>query len=286
MKAENGIIIGPNTKVKILLDANQAPVIEALVKLNKNFSKLRSPILRNLFARRVTIAEACKIANCKIDDFLKSMAKIGFKANFSRADVLPTDVLLSNYQATTPSIDFTRKATVVELDVRPYLENDQDPLRVIQKSIKQLAEGDRLKLINKFEATPLIVLLESQGYLHQVDFIADDYVVTWFEKNTMGFCATALPENTTEPEEIDAFNAVKNRFSANKIKYIDVRYLEMPAPMLLILEHIDSMSEDQLLYIYHKKVPLFLLTELEESGFAYHFNFHSNTGVDMLIYRK
>jgi len=286
MKAENGIIIGPNTKVKVLLDANQAPVIEALVKLNKNFSKLRSPFLRNLLARRVTIAEACKIANCKIDDFLNSMEKIGFKANFSRADVLPTDVLLSKHQATAPSIDFTRKSTVVELDVRPYLENDQDPLRVIQKSIKLLAEGDRLKLINKFEPTPLIVLLESQGYLHQVDFIADDHVVTWFEKNTMGFCATALPENTTEPEEIDAFNAVKNRFAANKIKYIDVRYLEMPAPMLLILEHIDSMSEDQLLYIYHKKVPLLLLTELEESGFAYHFNFHSNTGVDMLIYRK
>jgi len=195
MKAENRITIGPNTKVKVLLDANQANVIEALVKLNKNFSKLRSPILRNLLARRVTIAEACNVANCKIDDFLKSMVKIGFNANFNPADVLVTDAPSCKQQANTPSID-------------------------------------------------------------------------------------------SGPEEIAVFNAVKNRFAANKIKYIDVRYLEMPAPLLLILQHIDTLPKDQVLYIYHKRIPLLLLPELEESGFAYHFNSSSNTGVDMLIYRQ
>jgi len=88
------------------------------------------------------------------------------------------------------------------------------------------------------------------------------------------------------PEENAIFNAVKSRFPANKIKYIDVRYLEMPEPMLLIMEHIASLPKDQLLYIYHKKMPVFLLPELEKSGFAYHFNSNSNTGVDMLIYSK
>jgi len=198
MKAVNGITIDANTRVKVLLDTNQTQVIDALVKLNKNFSKLKSPILRNLIARRVTIAEACKIANCKIDDFLKSMEKIGFKASFGAEHILIEDALLSQQQPNKLTIDFSRQTKVTELDVRPYLENDTDPLNVILKSIKQLAEGDRLKLINNFEPTPLIALLDSQGYMHHVDSIAEDHVITWFEKNLQNIpasCGSAASGN-------------------------------------------------------------------------------------------
>ncbi|WP_449436878.1 DUF1858 domain-containing protein [Pedobacter steynii] len=61
--------INLNTRIKALLDVDREKVIESLVKINSNFSKLRNPVLRNLLARRVTIAEACKMAKCNPNVF-------------------------------------------------------------------------------------------------------------------------------------------------------------------------------------------------------------------------
>jgi hypothetical protein len=55
-------LISASTRIIELLNYNKTEVITALVKLNKNFSKLKNPILRNLLARRITIADACMIA--------------------------------------------------------------------------------------------------------------------------------------------------------------------------------------------------------------------------------
>ena len=70
--------INLQTRIKELLNFKQEEVIQALSKLNKNFGKLRSPVLRNIFAGRVTISDACKISGCAIADFMESMKQIGF----------------------------------------------------------------------------------------------------------------------------------------------------------------------------------------------------------------
>jgi|SRR5665213_439469 len=70
--------VNSKTKINQLLEVNQPLVIDTLIKLNKNFSKLKSPVLRNLLARRVTIVDACKISGCAIAGFMESMKQIGF----------------------------------------------------------------------------------------------------------------------------------------------------------------------------------------------------------------
>jgi len=281
MKAENGISIDANTRIKVLLDADQVHVIDVLVKLNKNFSKLRSPILRNLLARRVTIAEACKIAGCHVKDFLNVMQHIGFTVagtTDKKADIATGQ--------SSEQIDFGRRALVFDLDVRPYLERDEDPLKVILNYVRKLAGGERLRLVNKFEPTPLINLLKDQGFLYYVEVLDNDLVVTWFEKTDDKYAAVFEGQDKKKQNEQERFDSVKRRYPADKVKYIDVRYLEMPNPMLVIMENTEQLKTGELIYVYHKKVPLFLLPELDKRGLNYIFNHKSATGVDMLIYRS
>lgn len=69
------------------------------------------------------------------------------------------------------------------------------------------------------------------------------------------------------------------------MKEIDVRDLEMPLPMLSILEALDQLPADQALYVNHKRIPMFLLPELEDRRFD-HRSWEVGEGdVKMLIFK-
>ena len=277
MKANDGVMIGPDTRIKVLLNADRERVIDQLIKLNKNFSKLRNAILRNLFAGRVTIAEACGIAECKVSDFLKSMEEIGFLISNDAAKKTAAAVEIK-------PIDFSKSAPETELDVRPYLEKSQDPLQIIMSAIKKLGPKERLKILNTFKPGPLINLLSEKGFSSHTEFKEDNLVITWFEKTDNSIIPEDKPALTGLAEQ-NHFNEVVSRYPEDHIRYIDVRYLESPQPMLTIIENIDTLPAKYLLYIHHKKIPVFLLPELEKRGLTYLFNPTTGTEVDMLIYK-
>ena len=140
--------IDKNTSIKQLLDEKQDEVIEALISINKNFGKLKNPILRKLLAKRVSIEEACKIASCNIADFLKSMEQLGFQIDE-----------ISNEQENSLSPETSEPRVgerLIELDVRPILAADKDPLKQIMIKVNELQDGDCLKIINTFQPLPLI----------------------------------------------------------------------------------------------------------------------------------
>lgn len=176
--------ITTNTRIQALLDVDQEGVISALVKLSNNFSKLKNPILRNLLAPRVTIAQACRVAHCEPLVFLTAMEQLGF----------------------------------------------------------------------------LVIAAEEE----------------------------ASVQVSEQPTACDrkVFDLVLSRFDPRKITYIDVCHLEMPQPMLLIIDHIGKLKSDEVLYIYHKKVPVFLLPELDKKGLRYSLLRKSAERYDMLIYKK
>ena len=276
MKTANQVNIHAGTRIKTLLDVDSQGVINELVKLNLHFSKLKNPVLRRLFASRVTIADACKIANCKVDDFLDSMSRIGF--------VMITAVPAVQSASQHHGIDFSRNTNVVELDARPYLKNNQDPLKEILVIVNKLHIGDRLKVTNTFEPVPLISLLTDKEFSYVVEYIDEATVITWFEKLHAG---DVTPEFASIPQTVDdqeVFDMVLRRFKSDKIRYIDVRELQMPQPMLLILENMETLPADHLLFVYHKKVPVFLLPELQKKGMTFLLNHKSADQVDMLIY--
>ena len=277
MKTVKQISIHSGTRIKVLLDEDKQGVIDELIKLNRNFSKLRNPILRNLFASRVTIADACKIANCKVEDFLSRMSDIGFLTTV-------TPVALSSWVG-HKGIDFSLTTTVLELDARTYLENNQDPLKEILAMVNKMAPGERLKITNTFEPTPLISLLIEKGFTYDVEFVNDQVVITWFEKHLSGSTVPEIPITQADNDQ-QLFNMALERFKPTQIRYIDVRGLQMPEPMLLIIENIDTLPADGLLYVYHKKVPVFLLPELNKRGMSFLLHHKSAEELDMLIYKS
>lgn len=269
-------LITLNTRIKTLLDIDQDGVIAALVKLNSNFSKLKNPVLRKLLAGRVTIADACRIAHCDTAVFMNSMKEIGFRIGDDEEERV----------IQSAQIDFSREPRFVELDARPYLEKDLDPLKDILNLVRKLNKGERLKIINAFEPVPLINLLRDKGYLCHVEAIAGHLFYTWFEKTEASVPELDLAAEVPQSDEQQIFGLALQRIPPEKIKYIDVRFLEMPQPMFRILEGIERLAADEALYVYHKKIPVFLFPELDKRGLSYVINRKSPMEYDLLIYKN
>lgn len=275
----NSGVITEKTKISALIKANPL-VIETLSALNPHFGKLRNPILRNLLAGRVSIADACRIGGCEIKEFLNKMSEIGFEVN--QPD--PSFNTGTSIGAAAFSLEFTKNLKVIELDVRPVLAMKQDPLKSILNSISSLNQDECLKIINTFEPIPLIRLLSKKGFGYYTERPDPETVITWFVRTAIGKTdLETAPEDSIICSTDEEFERTVKSFSPDKLHTIDVRELEMPLPMISILEHLQKMQSDEALFVYHKKVPVFLLPELKERGFKYFIQDTAESKVNMLI---
>lgn len=268
--------ISPKTKIKDLLAVNQDLVITALIKLNKNFAKLKNPLLRNLLARRVSIADACKIGGCTLHDFLDAMKQVGFKVEIEA---------IEEKRAVQQNGVFQEAGSYRTLDVRPLLAQDQDPLKEILAGISILEENQGLKLINTFEPLPLINLLADRGFSHLTVSPEPEVFITYFNRDATKSTVAKDLVDYNETVDADFFDEVLKRFHPDHIRYLDVRQLEMPKPMVSILEQLQNLESSAALFVYHKKTPVYLLPELEKLGFSFLFNEIAPGNVNMLIYK-
>lgn len=272
--------INPDTRISDLIKANPL-VIETLVELNPNFGKLRNPILRNLLARRVSISGACRIAGCRLSEFMDKMMAIGFKTE------MPTEFTQALTDDTMTAAIFIAGHSVVELDVRPVLASGEDPLKLILKTSKALNDNECLKIINTFEPIPLINLLCKQGYRSWTERPEVDTVYTWFVKDETSRVVPDRPSPEPDATNTGAeFEKMINFFGPERIHTIDVTGLEMPKPMIKILESLTELKEDEALFVYHKKLPVYLLPELKDRGFRYFIEKRPAGMINMLICKK
>jgi len=268
--------INANTKISSLLKYN-SDALEAIVSISPKFTKLRNPILRKVIAARTSIAMASKLGGCSVDDFFKKLQPLGFEID-NVAVVMEKD----NENKPVPAFMKNIAADkMIELDVRPIIETGKDPLDIILKKVRVLESGSVLKIINSFEPTPLMHLLGKQGFESYAETISDDLVNTYFYKKSG---INVLAENK-ETDYSKGWDEILNRFKG-KLETIDVRALEMPLPMHTILEALETLSKDKALFIYHKRIPVFLLPELEEQQFSYRIKEISDAEVHLLIYKN
>ncbi|MFA6082714.1 DUF2249 domain-containing protein [Mucilaginibacter sp.] len=268
--------IDANTKISELLRFDRDLVIKTLISLNSKFAKLRNPVLRQLLVKRVSISDACKISNTPLSDFLHSMEQIGFQVIRGAAadNALPLNTA------------FIEQEDYLELDVRPILAKDKDPLKEILAAINSLGPGQGLKLINTFEPLPLIHLLTAKGFAHRVVFEKPDLVITFFNQADTGTGTIDVPANPESFVDDALFDRVLAGFRPEQVSYLDVRALEMPKPMLAILEHTPGLTKGEALFVYHKKIPVYLLPELEKQGLSYLFKNIAPGNVHLLIFLK
>jgi len=264
--------INANTKIAAIL--KQHPdALEAIISISPKFNKLRNPLLRKLMASRTSISMASRIGGCTLNDFFDRLQPLGFQVDKT--------IAAEENQQTVSIPDFVKNASdqnTIELDVRPVLEAGNDPFNLILSKIKSMHAGQVLKLVNSFEPIPLIQLLGKQGFETYSETISENLVNTYFFKSTP---AQAEPELKGTSENWDG---LLKQFKS-QLKTIDVRAMEMPLPMLTILDELENLPAGHALYVYHKRIPVYLLPELKERKFEFRIKEISDGEVHLLIFR-
>lgn len=271
--------INAQTKISALLK-HHPDALETIVSLAPDFKKLRNPILRKLMAGRTSIAMASKIGGCKPEDFFKVLEPLGFTAdaNAEVKESKPENKPIPEY------LKSLKPEQIVNFDVRAMLAEGNDPLRDIQKKVKELIPGQALLIVNNFEPVPLIKLLEKQGFQSHVNFINDETIETYFYKTTHGSVADKAPQLEADTETSGDWDLVLKQFEG-KLVEIDVRHLEMPMPMMTILESLETLPDEKALYVHHKRIPVFLLNELQDRKFEYRIKYIEEGEVYLLIFK-
>ena len=268
------MIINANTKIAAIL--KQRPeALEAIIGINLKFEKLRNPILRKLMAGRTSLAMASKMGGCTVADLLAKLGPIGFEID---DDTLPAN---KEKKQVPDFLTTLNKLEIIDLDVRPIIVSGGDPLSLIIEKVKTLHPGQVLKIINSFEPAPLMMLLEKQGFESYANVINNNLVETYFYKNAELMSTVQAPLNENDAGLDDIMGQFKNA-----IQFIDVRPLEMPLPMLTILEALDNLPSGSALFVYHKRIPVFLLPELAERKFNYRIKEISDGEVHLLIFKS
>ncbi len=267
------MIINANTRIGAILK-EQPAALDAIITISDKFEKLRNPLLRKLMAPRTTLATASKFGGCELEDFYRKLEPLGFTIDRIEPGIEGKKIDRPGFMN-----DLTSRK-VVELDVRPVLQSGKDPLNIIMTHVKTIQPGEVLMVINSFEPTPLIHLLEKKGFETYVENIASDHINTYFFKKNRA--EVSIPPTTSN--NTTGWDEVLKKFGTN-IQEIDVRQLEMPQPMMNILEALDHLSDDKALFVYHKRIPVFLFPELSQRGFDYRVKEISDSETHLIIFR-
>jgi hypothetical protein len=266
------MLINADTKIAAVLKQHPE-AMDAIIGLSPKFNALRNPLLRKLMAGRTSIATAAKMGGCTVDDFFRHLAPLGFKVD----DKLPVSVR-EKRELKPAYISQLSADQLHTLDVRPVLDAGKDPLSLILQTLKEVKQGQALLIINSFEPTPLIHLLEKQGYETFVDIIEPDCFYTYLYR-TENIVEDSPAVITTN----DDFDETLHRFTG-KLDVIDVRQLPMPMPMHTILQRLEQLPQDHALFVFHKRIPVFLLPELADRQLSYRVKKLSDSEVQMLIF--
>lgn len=263
--------INANTKLAAILKQHPA-ALDAIVSISPKFGKLRNPILRKVMAGRTTLNTASNLGGCTVEDFFVKLEPLGFQVDRD------TKAIAEEKKPVPAFIRTLKKEQLIELDVRPVIASGSDPLSLIMEKVKMVQPGQVLKIINTFEPTPLVLMLEKKGFETYVDAVAENLIETYFCKT-----AAAAPVSSAVQEGND-WDSILQSFEG-RTRETDVRHLEMPQPMLTIMAALDEHEAGTALYVYHKRIPVFLLPELSQKGFEYRIKEINNGEVHLLIFK-
>ncbi len=174
------------------------------------------------------------------------------------------------------------RTEIVELDVRPILKGGVDPFETIMGKLKVMNDNQTLLIINSFEPIPLLNIIKNKGYEYEVERPEEGVVYAYLKKSE----PDKVTENKTFPitKKQQTFEEVEEMY-AGKMKEIDVRDLEMPLPMVTILEELETLTDSVALYVHHKRLPQYLLPELNDRGYNYVHKDIEENNIKLIIYK-
>jgi uncharacterized protein (DUF2249 family) len=161
----------------------------------------------------------------------------------------------------------------VHLDVRADIRGGGEPFAKIMAALKTLQPDQALALRTPFEPLPLYRVLARQGLAHWAQAQAADDWSVWFYRDEAG---GAEPGGDSAAAPAPPARTVT----------IDVRDLEPPQPMAVVLERLDTLADDEQLAVLHSRRPLFLYPLLEERGFVHETEEHAPGLLRIVIRRE
>lgn len=268
--------IDKSTKISDIIKANKK-AIDVIASVNSNFKKLKNPFLRKMLAPRVNIKDAAYIGGVKPGILLAKLEQIGFEIDY--------EITNENIEKQINNNIFTtmKKETIVKFDVRPILDGGVDPFNAIMDKLKTLDEdNETLLIINSFEPIPLLNILKKKGYTYETERPEDGTVHTFLSKADV---APKANDSVASNDVTDTFESIEKKYSGKLIE-VDVRDLEMPMPMVTILENIEQLNSDEALFVHHKKLPQYLLPELQDRDCIFVSQLIDDDNVKLIIYKK
>jgi len=271
------MLINGQTKLASLIK-ERTEALDAIVSLSPKFEKLRNPLLRKLMAARTSIATAAKIGGCQLSDFFNKLKPLGFEID---NNILPANSENKKLPAFLLAI---QKDQLIEVDVRPLLASGEDPLGPIIQKIKWLKPGQVLKIVNSFYPEPLILLLKKQGFDSYADQIDDYRVDAYFYRNDGSRESEVWSRKSKITPAEEGWDDIFQKYQSN-LQELDVRHMEMPKPMIAILDALNELPIDTALLVYHKRIPVYLIPELTDRKFSYRIKEIKEGEVNLLIYK-
>jgi uncharacterized protein (DUF2249 family) len=254
--------------------------IHALASVAKPLEKLKNPLLRRMMAPRVTLAEAAAIGGCDLEQLRQVLIPLGFHFLDEIAEDQKQKIENKPHWLLAVPRD-----KIYDFDVRPLIDGGEDPLKAIIKKFNTLSDGEVLCIVNSFVPYPLIHLLARQSLTYTLEITTSEHH-TWFLKRKQGtdFPAKKMTEGKLTMDDEQSFEMAVAVFDESSVKRIDVRQLAMPAPIQIILSELADLQSNKALYVYHKKVPVYLFEALNSEHYHVHILNLREGEVRLLIY--
>jgi uncharacterized protein (DUF2249 family) len=227
-------------------------LLEVLVRFHPHFAQLRNGMLRKLMGSRVTLSEAARVAGVPVEALLTELRRAAGEPEPAAARCPQQACGCEHAETTfepTPRPDALGSLRAVRLDVRDDIRRGAEPFARIMTAVKDLGDNETLVLRTPFEPVPLYDVLGRRGLAHWTErHEATDWSI-WFYR----------AEVTTRSASIQRRSDL----------VLDVRDLEPPQPMVLVLQRLDTLAPGETLTVIHSRRPMFLYPQLDERGFVH-----------------
>ena len=158
----------------------------------------------------------------------------------------------------------------VHVDVREDIRRGEEPFARIMAAVKDLGGDAALVLHTPFEPVPLYDVLGKRGLAHWTERRGTDDWTVWFYRTARSSTSGATAGRATPPVQTLT---------------LDVRGLEPPLPMVLVLERLETLTPNQQLEVVHERRPMFLYPLLDDRGFT-HRTEEAEPGVVRIVIRR
>lgn len=238
-----------DTKVGALLEAHPE-LVEVLASYHPHFQRLRNRLLRRVIAPRVSLGDAARMAGVAPDDLLAAVARAIGEEVRPTAPKTPVETCAAPRPGALDRFDEAHRAVV---DVRADIARGEEPFARIMAAVKSLPPDYALVVRTPFEPIPLYDVLGRRGLAHWSEQRDTRDWTAWFWRD-----ATPMP---TAPAPATPGATVRAT--------LDVRGLEPPQPMVLVLERLTTLAPGETLEVLHDRRPLFLYPQLDDRGFVH-----------------